>query len=172
MAMHPRLLVAAVSLALLLSACGKSPEEKAAELAIKAATGNDATIERDGDATKMTVETDKGPMTVQSGEGLALPADFPGDIYLPSGYTVQNVMQIGPMHSVVLGLAGQSQALVPEITGKMEAGGWKTAMSMQSGDKGAMLSFTRDKRSATYSLAPGDKPGQLTLSVQHTREGN
>ena len=172
MAMHPRLLVAAVSLGLLLSACGKPPEEKAAELAIKAATGNDATIERDGDATRMTVKPDQGAMTVQSGEGLSVPADFPGDVYLPSGYTVKNVMQIGPMRSVVLALPGTSKALVAQITGKMQAGGWKTAMSMQSGDQGAMISFTRDKRSATYSLAPGDKPGALTLSVQHIREGN
>lgn len=172
MATHSRQIVAAVSLGLLLAACGKSPEEKAAELAIKAATGNDATIERDGDATKMTVKTDQGPMTVQSGESLSVPADFPADVYLPSGYTVKNVMQIGPMRSVVLALPGTSQALVPEITGKMETGGWKTAMSMQSGDQGAMISFNRDKRSATYSLAPGDKPGQLTLSVQHSSEGN
>jgi len=149
-----RILFAAASLALLLAACGESPEERA------------------GDATKMTVETDQGAMTVQSGEGLSLPTDFPADVYLPSGYKVQNVMQIGPMNSVVLGLSGQSQALIKEITGKMESSGWKTAMSMQSGGQGAMMSFIKDKRSATYSLSPAQEAGKLTLSVQHATESN
>lgn len=165
-----RALVAALSLALVLGACGKSPEEKAAELAIKAATGGDATVERDGDATKMTVQTDQGAMTVQSGEGLRVPADFPGDLYLPAGYKVENVTQIGPMSSVVLGLPGSPQAMAQEITGKMAAGGWQTAMSMQHGD-GAMVSFSKDKRSATYSLSPS-QDGKLTLSVQHIKEAN
>lgn len=167
-----RILFAAASLALLLAACGKSPEERAAEAVIKATTGRDAKVERDGDATKMTVETDQGAMTVQSGEGLSLPTDFPADVYLPSGYKVQNVMQIGPMNSVVLDLSGQSQALIKEITGKMESSGWKTAMSMQSGDQGAMMSFTKDKRSTTYSLSPAQEAGKLTLSVQHATENN
>lgn len=170
---HPtRALIATISLALLLAACGKSPEEKAAELAIKAATGGDATVERDGDATKMTVQTDQGAMSVQSGEGLSVPADFPADVYLPSGAKVENVTTIGPMSSVVLGLSGQSQTLVQEITGKMAAGGWKTAMSMQSGDTGGIVSFSKEKRSATYSLAPSAEAGKLTLSVQHITEGN
>lgn len=140
MAHTTRMLFAAVSLSLVLGACGKKP--------------------------------DQGEMKIQSGEGLSLPTDFPGDVYLPSGYKVENVMKMGPLNSVVLGVSGQSQALSQDITSKMEAGGWKTALSMQSGERGAMLSFTRDKRTATYSLSPAQEDGKVTMSIQHTMENN
>lgn len=167
-----QLLFAAISLTMVLVACGKKPEEAAAEAAIKAATGADATVRHDGDATTTSIKTKDGELNIQSGEGLSLPADFPTDVYLPAGYQVKNVMNMGPMHSLVVDIPGQAPAVSKEITGKMEAGGWKTAMSMQSG-QGSMLSFTRDsdKRTATYTMSPG-QDGKLTLSVQQTADAH
>ena len=163
-------LFAITSLSLVLVACGKKPEEAAAEAAIKAATGADATVQHDGDATTTSIKTKDGELKIQSGEGLSLPADFPTDVYLPAGYEVKSMMNIGPMHNVVMEVAGDASSVSKEISGKMEAGGWKTAMSMQTGS-GSLLSFTRasDKRTATYSLSPG-QDGKLTLSLQQTAD--
>ena len=167
-----RILISAISLSLVLAACGKKPEDAAVEAAIKASTGQDATVEHTGDGTTMTVNTGQGQMKIQSGNGLTLPADFPGDVYLPAGYQIENVMQMGPVNSVVLSVSGQAQGLAQEIAAKMQAGGWKTALSMQSANQGAMLSFTRDKRSVTYSMSPAQETGKVSLSVQHTEEQN
>lgn len=158
-------------LMLLLAACGKSPQEAATETAIKAATGKDAKVENNGDQSTVTMQTDQGQMKIQTGAGLSLPGDFPKDVYLPADYQIQNVVQMGPVNTVVLAVNGESQALVAEITGKMEAQGWKTAMSMQSGDHGSLLTFTQDKRSAVYTVAPSPD-GKLTVQVQHTEEKN
>ena len=54
--------------------CGKSVDEAASEAAIRAATGQDAKVERDGDTT--IISTGDGAMTLDLSLVLARPAAF------------------------------------------------------------------------------------------------
>jgi len=74
-----------IAAALLLAACGKSPDE----VAVSAMSGGK--VDKDGD--KLTVQTDQGAVTFNAAEGQPLPANFPKDVFLPKDYSVRSSME-------------------------------------------------------------------------------
>jgi len=110
---------------------------------------------------------DAGDTHIQSGADLSLPADFPKDVFVPTGQTIQNVVQVGPTTSLVFGSDQASPSLMKDVESSMSAQGWKTTMSMQSGADGSMLAFSKPERTAIYTLSMAGGHPQLTL--QHTQ---
>jgi hypothetical protein len=173
MSTHPRFFLAAVTASafaasLMLSGCGKSASEGAAELAIKAASGGKVDISKSGN--QMTVKTDQGVVKASSGGNLAVPNDFPTDVHLPSAaYTVTNVVQMGQTMIVILHSTMPMNALYAEYDTKMKSAGWKEAMAMQSSQSGSILSFQKDNRVVTVTLAvkSGSSDSGTDVSLQH-----
>ncbi|MFP7723365.1 hypothetical protein [Lysobacter sp. A3-1-A15] len=150
--------------ALLLAAgCSKSPDELAAEAAIRAATGHEVKVERDGD--QVTFNTDQGEMRIAGGDDLALPDAFPDDIYLPPDYRVTSVMDMGGTHVVSLSTRGRANALFEEARGAMEKSGWRQTMAMQHDADNAMLAFEKGERATVLSFNGADG-GEVQVGVQ------
>jgi hypothetical protein len=148
--------------ALLLGGCGKSPAEAATEAAIRASTGKDVKVERDGD--QVTFQTEEGEMTISGGENLALPADFPADVYLPPGYQVKSLMNVAQASIVQLAAPGSLAELSGAADAAMLGHGWKQTMAMQQDDF-RMYSYEKSERAASLTLSPGEG-GQVQLSMQ------
>lgn len=156
---------ALLSTALLLTGCAKSPEERVAEAAIERASGGEVDVERDGN--EVTIKTDDGEMTMSAGEALPLPADFPRDVYLPRSYKVASVMDMGPMKAINLTTDAKVSALFAEAGPAMQAQGWTQKMAIQQAAGHAMLSFEKDKRSASLSFTESRSvDGQTVVSLQ------
>src|SRR5690606_22347016 len=68
-----------LALVLAAGAC-KKVGESAADAAIERATG--VKVDRDGD--QVTLHSKDGDLAIRTGESVALPDDFPDDIYLPA----------------------------------------------------------------------------------------
>lgn len=149
-----------MSACLLLGACNRSPES--------ASTATAAATEQPAAEQAATTTVDAGKLQMQSGTDLSVPEDFPKDVFVPTGQSIQNVVRVGPTTSLVLGSDQATPALMKDIESSMASQGWKTTMSMQTGGQGSMLAFSKPERSVVYTLSmAGDHP-QLTL--QHTQE--
>lgn len=143
--------------------CGKSPEERATEAAIKATSGQDVEVERDGDT--MTFRGADGTQaTVSQGGNLALPSGFPDDVYRPSDHAVTSVIDVEGMQMVGMSTRAAPADVVVEARAAMERAGWKQVMAME-GEGGSMLAYEKDERHATLSIVSQDAGGTL-VNVQ------
>jgi hypothetical protein len=143
--------------------CGKSPEERATQAAIKAASGQDVDVERDGDT--MTFRGPDGTMaTVSQGGNLALPAGFPDDVYRPSAHAVTSVIDVEGMQMVGMSTRTAAAEVVVEARAAMERAGWKQVMAMEA-EGGSMLAYEKDERHATLSIVAQDEGG-TAVNVQ------
>lgn len=160
---RPLIVALSLSLSLCLAGCNRAPAPAAATAADPAATTADAAIPA-ATATPAPPTATSG-LQIQGGQGMALPGDFPADIFLPTPHSIENVTQLGMMKSVVLGLDAPSATLMDDIAGQMTAQGWTAAASAQIGS--GMRAFSKPGRSVIYSLSL--MTGRAQLSVQQSQ---
>jgi hypothetical protein len=173
MTSRPRILTTAIAAiafaaALALAGRGKSMSDRAAELAVQAATVNKVDINKSG--SQVTIKTAQGEEKISSGGNLSVPKEFPTDVHLPStAYTVTNVMTFGPTMMLVLHSTAPMNTLFAEYDTSMKSAGWKEAMAIQSSNSGSVLSFQKDNRVVTVTLAvkSGSGDGGTDISLQH-----
>jgi hypothetical protein len=156
--MRTSLLLAA---ALLLAACGKSPDE----VAVAAATGGK--VDKDGD--KMTIQTDQGVVTYNAEQGQALPANFPKDVFLPKDYSVRSSMDLNGALMVDIVAPGKQADAFAATGAAMPGMGWKQSASMQQGGT-SILVFENEAQMVQYSFVD-EEAGKAHVSVAVTKKG-
>lgn len=161
---HPAIrLSIAVALTTLLVAPGcKKAQDAAVETAIERATG--AKVEKDGES--MTIKTEQGEVkvaTAEDGGTVALPADFPKDVFLPSDNKLASAMDMGGMQMLNMTTPQELAAVSADIEKSMQGQGWKREMAMQAGG-GNTLMYSKDKRQVVYQMLKADEGGtQLAI---------
>ncbi|HSD15863.1 MAG TPA: hypothetical protein VLC71_01215 [Thermomonas sp.] len=161
---HPaiRLSIAVALTALLIAPGCKKAQDAAVETAIERATG--AKVEKDGES--MTIKTEQGEIkvaTAEDGGTVALPADFPKDVFLPSDNTLASAMDMGGMQMLNMTTPQELAAVSADIEKSMQGQGWKREMAMQAGG-GNTLMYTKDKRQVVYQMLKADQGGtQLAI---------
>lgn len=161
---HPAIrLSLAVALTAMLVAPGcKKAQDAAVETAIERATG--AKVEKDGDT--MTIKTEQGEVkvaTAEDGGTVALPADFPKDVFLPSDNKLASAMDMGGMQMLNMTTPQELAAVSADIEKSMQGQGWKREMAMQAGG-GNTLMYSKDKRQVVYQMLKADEGGtQLAI---------
>ena len=161
---HPAIrLSIAVALTTLLVAPGcKKAQDAAVETAIERATG--AKVEKDGES--MTIKTEQGDIkvaTAEDGGSVALPADFPKDVFLPSDNKLASAMDMGGMQMLNMTTPQELAAVSADIEKSMQGQGWKREMAMQAGG-GNTLMYSKDKRQVVYQMLKADEGGtQLAI---------
>lgn len=143
------------------SGCQRAADA-AAEAAIERASGHEVELDRDGN--RMRIRGAAGEMSIATGDGIALPADFPDDLFLPASYGVSSVMDIGGARLLSLESDGTVSAMFDDARTAMERSGWTRTLAMQQADS-AMLGFSQGEREATYTFTRhGDS--QLMVGIQ------
>lgn len=162
-----RLCAIALLAATLLPGCRKA-EESASEAIIESASGGDVDVERDGDTTTIRSRDGdgEGEMRVQAGMDLKLPADFPDDVYLPTKYSVNSVMDMGPVKMIALSTPQAVPVLFAQAGSTMHAKGWKQLSAMQHASGNAMLAFQKDRREVALSFNQSRSATGTVMSVQ------
>jgi len=147
----------------LLPGCSKS-EDAVAEAATTQMTGKEAGVQRKGEM--VTVQAGDAEIKVSaSGDGtsgggtsVALPAGFPGDVFLPSQRVVNSAMDMAGLKMVNITTAAPPAAVAADIGKAMQAQGWTREMAMQA-DGGSTLVYTKDQRQAVYQMVSTDDGG-------------
>jgi hypothetical protein len=158
----------------LLPGCQKAQEkaqEAAMEAALEHATGNKVDIDKDGNA--VSIKTDQGDIniaTAADGGVVALPSDFPNDVYLPAQRTIDSAMDMAGMKMVNMATQAGVAAVSADVEKAMQAQGWKREMVMQAGD-GSTLVYSKDKRQAVYQIGAGDEGGSRLAVRTGSEEG-
>lgn len=160
---HPLPLLFAVAATLLAGGCQKAADA-ATEAAIERASGQQVAIDRDGNRMRISSGNGADEVSIVTGDGVALPADFPDDVFLPTRYGVSSVMDIGGARLLNLQSEGAVATVFEDARASMEGKGWSQTLAMQQADS-AMLGFSRDGREATYTFTRhGDD--QLMVGIQ------
>ena len=161
---HPaiRLSIAVALTALLVAPGCKKAQDAAVETAIERATG--AKVEKEGDT--MTIKTEQGEVkvaTAEDGGTVAMPADFPKDVYLPADNKLASAMDMAGMQMLNMTTAQDLAKVSADIEKSMQGQGWKREMAMQAGD-GSTLMYSKDKRQVVYQMLKADEGGtQLAI---------
>lgn len=161
---HPaiRLSIAVALTALLVAPGCKKAQDAAVETAIERATG--AKVEKDGDT--MTIKTEQGEVkvaTAEDGGTVAMPADFPKDVYLPADNKLASAMDMAGMQMLNMTTPQDLAKVSADIEKSMQSQGWKREMAMQAGD-GSTLMYSKDKRQVVYQMLKADEGGtQLAI---------
>ena len=156
----PFLLLAGIGL-LGASGCQRAADA-ATEAAIQRASGQEVSVDRDGDHVR--IATGDGEVSIATGEGMALPADFPDDLFLPTRYGVTSVMDVGGARLVSLESDGAVTAMFEAARTAMAGKGWSQTLAMQQADS-AMLGFSHGGREATYTFTR-HAGGPLLVGIQ------
>lgn len=163
---HCRLACLACMLAGLATGCQQAADT-AAEAAIERAGGDKVEVDREGDHVRIT--TAEGQLDMRAGESLALPSDFPKDVYLPARYEVSSVMDMGGMRVVNVSTRGRVPALFDAARRSMAVAGWKQTMAMQHSADNAVLSFEKEQRAAVLSFNKGEGRDGVVMGIQLRR---
>ena len=161
------LAIALIATVPLLPACKRAQEraqEAAVEAALEQATGAKVDVEKSGNA--MTIKTGQGDIaiaTAEDGGSVALPADFPADVFLPGQRKVASAMDMAGMQMVNLTTPSAMAAVSTDLEKAMQAQGWKREMAMQAAADSATLIYSKDKRQAVYTLLKSDAGTELAI---------
>lgn len=155
----------AIALAALLVAPGcRKAQDVAIETAIENATGAKVDVHKDGN--EMTIKTEQGDVriaTAEDGGTVAMPADFPKDVFLPADKKLASSMDMGGMQMLNMTTPHGLASVSADIEKSMQDQGWKREMAMQA-DGGNTLMYSKDKRQVVYQLLKADEGGtQLAI---------
>ena len=159
------LLVVAIAALSVVPGC-KPANEVIAGTATRQADGVPVDIGRDDEGIDTGI--DAGSVKAAAGT-VALPADFPGDVFLPAQRTVSSALDMSGMKAVNIATTGTLAQVSADVEKAMQAQGWKREMSMQTRAGSATLIYAKDKRQVVYQLVIADDGGIL-LAVR-TGEG-
>ena len=159
------LLCAMAILSLTLVGCAKSISQKASETAaeriIEQQTGGNADVDIDDGNVK--VESNQGKM--EAGENVALPADFPNDVYVIEG-TIK--VAVSDNESKGQSVSIETDKTVEEISStyqeKLKANGWKITGTMSFGDSATVMA-EKDDRTVSVIISKGESKNIVTLGV-------
>ncbi len=148
----------------LVAGCQKATET-VAQKAVEKALG----VEVKQDGNQVVFKGKEGDLSVTSGEGTSLPANFPKDVPLPEDATVESVMEFGGSQIVTLAVPGTLDAVIDRAAERMAAQGWEQAMRTVTANEGGMLAYSKkvEDRSASLMFSTeGDGKVQLVASVK------
>ena len=163
---HPAIrLSIAIALAALLVAPGcRKAQDAAMETAIESATGAKVDVDKDGN--EVTIKTEQGDLriaTAEDGGSVAMPANFPKDVFLPADNTLASAMDMGGMQMLNMTTPQELAAVSADIEKSMQDQGWKREMAMQAG-VGNTLMYSKDNRQVVYQMLKADEGGtQLAI---------
>jgi hypothetical protein len=141
-----RNLVCVAIVAIGLAGCGESTGEAAAEKMAGQMLGQDVEVEDDGETVTF------GDTRMSSGKAARVPEDFPKDLYLPDGYTLESVMQSPESTVLHMSTTEAAEKLFNDAVGAMTSQGWTQGWSMPPNEGAGLAGFEKDGRRASISV--------------------
>ncbi len=146
---------------LLGSGCAKKAVEEKVEDDIEEATNGEADV--DIDDNSVNINTDDA--SIEIGESVEVPADFPSDVYIIDG-TVVLALEIEENNGYTLNIQTDKPVAEAkaEYQNQLEAEGWAIDISMDLGGSSS-LSAQKDSRYASVTISEVDGQTTVVLST-------
>lgn len=160
-----KILAVSLLLPFLLTGCGKKTEEKAMEKQIEQATGGKADVDLSKDRMSITTKTDKGEVKMQVGENVALPDNFPKDVFVYPGSKISTAMQTPEGFHVDMVSGDKKQDVIDAYQKTMQSNGWSVQTTMAMGPQNMMVYDKGDRTANIIISADDDNSVHITLSV-------
>jgi hypothetical protein len=153
--------------ALALSGCDRAKEkaqEKALEAAIEQAGGKDVEVERKDDQIKISAPDGSGSMTV--GMNVALPEDFPKDVWVPANANIIHAVSSKEMANAIMNASQLPPQIAADAAAAMTAAGWQQVDKRENAQGMQQLAFVKNGQRLTYSAHVGRDKASSVLTVR------
>ncbi|MGB5409059.1 MAG: hypothetical protein WBN43_20030 [Thiogranum sp.] len=154
-------------LILVLTGCGKAPEQTATENKIEDSSRVDTKVDVQKNEMTVSGETGKEKRTISSGEGAEVPKDFPADVYIYRPSRVMTAMDMPKGTSLGLTTDDDVPIVAETYKREMTARNWSEQTSMKEGERW-MLGYHKEERIA--SIAIGSMGGAAQIMVTVTKD--
>lgn len=148
------------ALALTGFSCGQKTAEKATEAAIEDSTGGQANVNLNNGSMK--VETGEG--TLEAGEEVELPADFPSDVYVAEGSIRSALATEDSNYSVSIEAQESKSALYDRYISELESAGWNLTLKMSTAEVSSVAG-EKDDRIVTVSISESEGKTFVAITV-------
>lgn len=151
-----------IGAALLLSGCGKTAAEKAAESMIKSATNGSADV----DISTNSVKVNTNGYSYQGGSNVTLPDGFPSDIYIIDG-TLTTASTVTPTNGFTISI--DTTKTIPEAfdlyKSKLATAGWTIDNTMSFEGSAGVFSSKDPNRLCNISLMTNSENSHTTVLI-------
>lgn len=140
-------------------------EERAGERLLERALRDAGGDEADVRITEggMTIKTDDGEITVSEGAGARLPADFPEDVLVYQGASVDSSVDTGAGKMVILMSSDSPGNVAAAYREEMPARGWTQEQAIERRDQ-VMLIYSKNGKTAHVGIASATA-GQTRITL-------
>jgi hypothetical protein len=159
--------------AVLVSGCGRPKKsmsekisekiaEKAIAMNIKDSQGKDAKVDiSDG---KLTVKTKDGETSFASGEGAAIPENFPKDVYVVKGAKIQMAMKTPDGFALSMKVDQAAATVAATYEKELKAEGWEQEGSFDmSGTRS--LAYKKGERQVAIVMTKSEEATDVMITV-------
>jgi len=165
--MNKKLLILTIILALGvlgLAGCGKSLSDRITESLIEKSTGGQADVNTNDGNIKINVEG----TSIETGNNVSLPKDFPSDVYLPSN-NLLSAMTSEKSYTISLEVKETPAEIFAIYKQKVANSGWKI---VTSGDFGGMqtISAEKDNRILSIIVSPGQESRTTVVLSEYLKD--
>ena len=154
-------LVPVLALMVLGASCGKKAAENAVEKTVENATNGQADV----DLGTNTVSINVNGTSVKTGTALALPTNFPTDVYVIDGTIKSSLATPGVGYTVALETTksvAQAKALYDQ---KLPTDGWTITTSAVINEHSSAVMATKSGRSVQITIGDADGPNVVAITV-------
>ncbi|MFA6427356.1 MAG: hypothetical protein WCW16_02835 [Candidatus Magasanikbacteria bacterium] len=144
------------------SGCGqKTLVENQMERQLEKNLGGDAKVQVDGE--NVNIQTQQG--SLQVGENVSLPQDFPSDVYVIDGQLMSAMKNVAGAGFQVVVKSDKSVKDAQELyENKLKEQGWTITASMDLGTA-SVVSAKKDERVVTVSIGTEEGKKELTVII-------
>ncbi|MDD5566970.1 MAG: hypothetical protein PHH01_02135 [Patescibacteria group bacterium] len=154
-----------VAIALVLTGCGKSSAEKAAEKALETATNGQADV----DVSENTVKINTNNSSYEAGENVSLPDGFPDDIYLVDGnITAAFTYTKDKDYSISIETSKTVSEVKALYDTELKADGWAITSSMVY-EGSAAIWAEKENRMVSVGINKGSEDGKNTVVISASK---
>jgi len=152
-----------IALSVVVSGCGqKSLTEKQMEKAMGDGMGQDVNVDLSSGEVKIVTEDGT---SLEVGENVSLPADFPKDVYVIEGKIIsamKNVM--GPGHQIMVDTTKSVQEVKEIYEEELAKDKWEIGSTLAMGDI-VMLSANKDDRTVSITISIDEEDEDLVVVI-------
>jgi hypothetical protein len=149
---------------------GDAATETGSDTVAERMAGRDVDVSQGKDGVTINAK-DAQLQIARDGKALSMPADFPADVFVPSGFVVRSSMAVPRMLTVSGDVSGTVADVFGQARAAMQQQGWREKFVQQRPTM-QMLSLQKDGREAVINVMERQGAVQVSYSLRMPRNSD